>query len=111
MRQHVLAAVIAAMMPAMAQAQAGATETGTEAGHAVVVTSAATRPGVPRRNDVYAGKYHAPSAGQRAPRGYRPVWDDGRLNPHRGPRTAVGDASMRWLWTDTVPMELVQPTR
>jgi hypothetical protein len=45
------------------------------------------------------------------PPGYKLVWDDGRLNPNRGPRTAEGDAAMRRLWTDTVPMTLAAPVR
>lgn len=35
---------------------------------------------------------------------FRPAWDDGRLNPMRGPRSAAGDAAMRSIWTDGVPM-------
>ncbi|WP_114965794.1 SPOR domain-containing protein [Alkalilacustris brevis] len=42
------------------------------------------------------------------PEGYRPAWNDDRLNPHRGPRTAAGDAQMRRVWTDTVPAQLVE---
>ncbi len=39
------------------------------------------------------------------PKGYRPAWDDGRLNPHRGPRTAHGDAQMSTIFDTTkVPM-------
>jgi hypothetical protein len=77
--------------------------------------AAASRPGVPRRSDVYAGKYTAPSStgvpGRRLPPGYKLVWDDGRLNPNRGPRTAEGDAAMRQLWSDEVPMTRVGPLR
>jgi hypothetical protein len=40
-----------------------------------------------------------------AAQGFRPAWDDGRLNPHRGPRSAAGDDAMRRIWTDDVPME------
>jgi hypothetical protein len=91
---------------------------------ATVVGTAATapaaaappRPGVPRRSDVHAGKIgSSPTAGgapgRRVPPGYKLVWDDGRLNPNRGPRTAEGDAAMRRLWTDTVPMTLAAPVR
>lgn len=39
------------------------------------------------------------------PAGYRAAWTDGRLNPHRGPRTAEGDAAMSGVWdTSKVPM-------
>ena len=34
------------------------------------------------------------------------AWNDGRLNPFRGPRTAAGDAQMERIWTNTVPRKL-----
>jgi predicted small lipoprotein YifL len=82
---------------------------------AVAAPAAVARPGVPRRSEVYAGKYGGGSTptivGRRIPRGYKLVWDDGRLNPNRGPRTAEGTAAMQRLWSDTVPMTLVAPVR
>ncbi|WP_139838604.1 SPOR domain-containing protein [Pseudoruegeria aquimaris] len=42
------------------------------------------------------------------PKGYRPAWDDDRLNPYRARRTAEGEAQMRLVWTDTVPRQLVE---
>jgi len=89
----------------------GASVVGTAA---VAAPAAASRPGVPRRSDVYAGKFGGSpvdSLGRRIPPGYKLVWDDGRLNPNRGPRTAEGDAAMRRLWTDTVPMTRPAPVR
>ncbi|MDT0682113.1 SPOR domain-containing protein [Roseicyclus sp. F158] len=41
----------------------------------------------------------------RTPPGYREAWTDGRLNPNRGPRTAVGEAQMGQVWTDDVPRQ------
>lgn len=38
------------------------------------------------------------------PKGYRKVWDDDRLNPNRGPRSAEGDAAMARVWSNDVPM-------
>ncbi|MGI1663825.1 SPOR domain-containing protein [Palleronia sp. KMU-117] len=40
------------------------------------------------------------------PRGYARVWDDDRLNPNRARGTAAGEAQMRAIWTDEVPMRL-----
>ncbi|PWJ21175.1 hypothetical protein [Jannaschia seohaensis] len=40
------------------------------------------------------------------PRGYRTAWDDGRLNPHRGPRTLQGDYQSQAIWTNDSPRRL-----
>lgn len=37
------------------------------------------------------------------PRGYRAAFDDGRLNPHRGPRTLEGDFQSQAIWTNETP--------
>lgn len=37
------------------------------------------------------------------PKGYSRAWDDGRLNPNRGPQTARGDLQMAQVWTETTP--------
>lgn len=42
------------------------------------------------------------------PEGFRPVYDDDRLNPLRGPRTAQGDAQMAQVWTNQVPRQPVE---
>jgi hypothetical protein len=39
----------------------------------------------------------------RTPKGYVRTFDDGRLNPNRGPRTLAGDYQQAQVWTDTVP--------
>ena len=39
--------------------------------------------------------------------GWKPAFDDGRLNPYRGPRTQAGDAQMAQHWnTRKTPMEM-----
>jgi hypothetical protein len=42
------------------------------------------------------------------PSGFVRVWDDDRLNPKRGVRTAAGDAQMGLIWTNDVPQQLVR---
>lgn len=42
------------------------------------------------------------------PEGYRPIWQDDRLNPYRGNRTADGRAQMDLVWTQTVPRQLIE---
>lgn len=44
---------------------------------------------------------------QHVPRGYRPVWEDDRLNPRRGIGTQAGAAQMALVWSNTVPQVLV----
>ncbi|WP_139212233.1 hypothetical protein [Jannaschia pohangensis] len=39
------------------------------------------------------------------PHGYKAAWDDGRLNPNRGPRTLQGDYQSEAVWTNTTPRE------
>ncbi|WP_223422387.1 SPOR domain-containing protein [Tateyamaria pelophila] len=41
------------------------------------------------------------------PKGYRPAWDDDRLNPRRAEQTLEGIARTRMLWTNTVPRRLI----
>jgi len=48
-----------------------------------------------------------PTRGVYIPDGYQSVWEDGRLNPRRGHRTAAGDAQMELIWTNTLPRILV----
>jgi cell division protein FtsN len=50
----------------------------------------------------------ATSRDVKVPAGYRPVWEDDRLNPQRGPRGATGQAQMELVWTNTVPRKLVE---
>ncbi|SHK07286.1 Sporulation related domain-containing protein [Shimia gijangensis] len=40
------------------------------------------------------------------PKGYRKVFDDGRLNPYRAEQTFAGKAAMDAIWTQEVPREL-----
>lgn len=41
------------------------------------------------------------------PAGYKPAWDDGRVNLQRGPQSSAGDASMNRVWTQTIPRQLI----
>jgi hypothetical protein len=41
------------------------------------------------------------------PKGYKPAWKDGRLNPKRGQGTASGQLAQDQIWTREVPARLV----
>lgn len=43
----------------------------------------------------------------KVPEGYRPAWDDDRLNPRRAEQSLQGIARTRMIWTDTVPRRLI----
>ncbi|MEM1351830.1 MAG: hypothetical protein AAGF27_05775 [Pseudomonadota bacterium] len=45
----------------------------------------------------------------RTPKGYRPAWQDGRMNPRRAEGTLRGQAQMNEIWTQTVPRQLIIP--
>ncbi len=45
------------------------------------------------------------------PKGYKVAWEDGRLNPRRGPQTFAGNVQMAQLWTETSPAWLVGTRR
>jgi hypothetical protein len=62
----------------------------------VSVSAAATSAPVVSKRAVPANAF--------SPKGFRPAWNDGRLNPNRGPRTSAGDAAMLRIWSNDVPM-------
>ncbi len=43
----------------------------------------------------------------RVPNGYKPAWEDDRLNRHRTHQTSDGKAKMDLIWTTTVPRRLI----
>jgi cell division septation protein DedD len=43
----------------------------------------------------------------KTPKGYEGVWEDGRLNTKRAEQTLEGDASMKLVWTKTIPRRLI----
>jgi cell division septation protein DedD len=69
-------------------------------------------PAAIRAAGLYEGQVlTAPPVDQvRVPKGYRPAWDDGRLNPDRGKQTLQGALQTALIWTQTVPRRLVDET-
>ncbi len=43
----------------------------------------------------------------KVPKGYRPAWDDDRLNPRRAEGTLAGRDRMNLIWTSDVPRRLI----
>ena len=43
----------------------------------------------------------------RVPHGYRPLWQDDRLNRYRAMGTPQGDIEMRLVWSNTLPRRLI----
>jgi hypothetical protein len=86
--------VVAVAAPAPAPAPRRSTRAAAPARVAPIPVSSDTPP----RNDMPPGP----------PRGYKPAFDDGRLNPLRGERTAAGRIAMNRIWTNDVPMRLVE---
>ena len=48
------------------------------------------------------------TAGIHVPKGMKPAWEDGRLNPKRAHQTFEGKAQMEQIWTNTVPRRLIR---
>lgn len=46
----------------------------------------------------------------KVPKGYRPAWDDDRLNRYRAVQTVEGHLATQEVWTNTVPRKLVAQT-
>lgn len=76
-------------------------------GASAVVASAVPRQ-IPR--EVSVGGLASVVTTSKSPEGgWRPAFDDGRLNPYRGPRSAYGDTQMAQRWTEGVPMQMAAP--
>jgi hypothetical protein len=58
-----------------------------------------------------AGRVSAARREYKVPAGYTAAWDDGRLNPMRGPQTFAGNVQMAQVWTEESPANLVSSLR
>lgn len=77
----------------------------------VVVPVAQSVPSrVPKKVDL-GGLAPVVTTSSQPPGGWRPAFDDGRLNPYRGPRADYGAEQMHRRWSDTVPMEMLDTPR
>lgn len=50
----------------------------------------------------------ASQSGIRVPKGYKPAWEDDRLNPYRAHQTHAGRKQMDLVWSRTVPRRLIE---
>ncbi|QYX56363.1 SPOR domain-containing protein [Roseovarius sp. SCSIO 43702] len=79
----------------------------------VVVTKPAVTPATVQSPPVRVAPRHVyakqriATAGVQVPEGYKRVWMDGRLNPHRAHQYFEGKRRMELIWTKTVPRELI----
>ncbi|WP_071674072.1 SPOR domain-containing protein [Nioella nitratireducens] len=80
-----------------------------------VIRTAAIRAGIttsaPSATGAAASAGAPPLTPLIVPEGYRPAWDDGRLNAYRGLAMATpqGNAEMAQVWSNTLPRVAIQP--
>ncbi|PQO24304.1 hypothetical protein C2I36_03340 [Rhodobacteraceae bacterium WD3A24] len=65
--------------------------------------------GAPVEPAAPSGRQSRPAAVQppATPEGYRPVWEDDRLNPRRAQGRPEGEAAMRRVWSESIPREQI----
>lgn len=107
LRNLICGAVLAvAAAPAIADELYGVPVEGYVNGHPVIAPENIDK--LPGDLRLVPSSYEASNTQSVLPEGYRPAWDDDRLNPMRGVTTPGGTMRMLSVWTDTVPRKLIQ---
>ena len=92
---------VTTMQGGLGQGGSGYAASFVQQGGALTVAPSSITPSLAPARANYVSPYAA------SPAGYKPAFRDGRLNPHRGPRTYAGNAQMARVWSETTPAQMI----